>query len=294
MNMETIEETLRKAPPVRTPAGLLDELQADINLAQTVSAARNSKFEAQNKFRLVRWMPALGFALWFLGCVVVFGIQASRIAGLRAQQRAIESAQAAAAQQAANAEAARAAALRELEQLKRDLADVQRLRAELEQLRAQAAELATVRAQNQQLRNELKTQTAPPPKPEEDFFAMAQERADKIRCVNSLKQLGLAARMWANESKSNSLPDATTLKMAALNALDERRRFDKKIFVCPADETTAYEILGPGAPESQPEIIYSRCPIHNAFGLSDGSVQLVNPNTVHAVKKGEWWFLEKR
>src|ERR1043166_6159788 len=121
MNMETIEETLRKAPPVRTPAGLLDELQADINLAQTVSAARNSKFEAQNKICLVRWIPALCFALWFLGCVVVFGIQASRIAGLRAQQRAIESAQAAAAQQAANAEAARAAALRGRGQFKRKL-----------------------------------------------------------------------------------------------------------------------------------------------------------------------------
>jgi hypothetical protein len=246
---------------------------------------------------LRRWLPALGFAVWFLGCVVVFGIQASRLAELREQHRVLESARAAAAQQALAAETSRATVDAELERLKKDLVDVQRLRTELQQLRAEEQQAADLRAQNQQLRDELKSQTAPPPKPEEDFFAMATLRAERTRCVNSLKRLGMAARIWANDSKTDVMPDRATLK-AALPTIemngDETTHFQEEVLFCPSDGVTSYEFLSPGATESRPEIIFSRCPIHNIYGLCDGSVQQINPAKVQMVKKDGWWILQQR
>jgi hypothetical protein len=152
-------------------------------------------------------------------------------------------------------------------------------------------ELSALRAQNQQLREELKAQTAPAPKPEEDFFAVAQARTERNKCVQNLKQLGLSARIWANDSKSDRMPDLATLKAYLPNV----RGWDgDKVIVCPADGTTNYEIVSPGAPESLPEIIFSRCRIHNNYGLSDGSVQQIDPSLVHMVQKDGWWILKRR
>jgi hypothetical protein len=288
MDTDTMEKLLRKAPPVRTPPNLLQNLQSDVTLPRGESRTTNHEPRSSHGwFR--RWMPALGFALWFLGCVVAFGIQSGWIAELRERQRAWESAQTAAVQQSLAAEASRVAAAAELEQLKKDLADVQRLRAELQQLRTGSEELTALRTQIQQLRNELKAQTVAPAKAEEDFFAVALARASQIKCTGNLKLLGLSARMWANSSKSDVMPDRATIKASLPSP-----SFDEKILVCPSDGTTSYEILGPGAPESRPEIIFSRCPIHNSFGLSDGSVQQVGTNQIRAVQKDGWWILEQR
>jgi hypothetical protein len=288
MDTDTMEKLLRKAPPVRTPANLLENLQSDITLPPSDSRTTHHAPRRSNGwFR--RWMPALGFALWFLGCIAAFGIQSGWIAQLRERQRAWETAQTGAAQQALAAEASRVAAATELEQLKKDLADVRRLRVELQQLRTDTEELTALRTQNQQLRNELKAQTVAPAKAEEDFFAVALDRASQIKCTTHLKQLGLAARMWANSSKSDAMPEGATLKAALPNL-----RFDEKILVCPSDGTTSYQILGPGAPERRPEIVFSHCPIHNSFGLSDGSVQHVGTNQIQAVQKDGWWILERR
>ncbi|HTD68341.1 MAG TPA: hypothetical protein VK846_17585, partial [Candidatus Limnocylindria bacterium] len=166
--------------------------------------------------------------------------------------------------------------------------DVQRLRAEISQLRADAQELAVLRGQNQQLREDLKTQTAVPPKPEEDFFAVVQGRKMKIRCVNHLKQLGLAARIWAKDTKSDVLPDLTILKAYLPNT-----QFGEKALTCPEDETMVYEILSPGVSEGLPDTVYSRCPIHNTCGLTDGSVQMVDPKSVQVVKRDGWWVLRR-
>jgi hypothetical protein len=294
MNDNTLEKLLRKAPPVRPPAGLLEQLQRDIELPGPTAQTSHPASRTTHAIGFRRWIPALGFALWFLGCIVVLGIQASQMAELREQHRAWEAAHAAAAQRALVAEAARAKAAAELSQLKKDLADVQRLRAELQELRAESAELVETRAQNEQLRAELKAQTALPPKPEEDFFAVVQERAARTRCVNSLKRLGLAALIWASKSISDVMPDQATLK-AGLPAIgDDKHRFDDKIFVCPGDRATNYEILGHGAPIRLPELIYARCPVHNIFGLCDGSVQQINSSRTHMVKKDDWWILKER
>src|SRR5688572_25305531 len=98
MDTDTVEKLLQKAPPLRTPRGLLQALQADIALSRGESRITNRESRSSSGwFR--RWIPAHGFGLWFLGCVVAFGIQSGWIAELRERQRTWESAQAAAVQQ---------------------------------------------------------------------------------------------------------------------------------------------------------------------------------------------------
>lgn len=265
MNEQSIEKLLQKAPRVKMPAGLLKELQSNIELPR--AAATN-----HGPFR--RWLPALGFGLWFIGCIVVFGIQTNRIAELKHANESLRLS--AIAEQSTAADKTRAQALSaELDQLRKDAADVQRLRAEVEQLRAQSGELAALREQNQQLRVSLKSQVAPPPKLEEDFF----NRASRVKCVNHLKQVGLAARLWANDH-GDVLPADFNAMKAELNT--------EKITFCPGDESTRYEILSPGASEKHPEVVYSRCSIHNIVGLCDGSVQQLSPSQTVIQKDGRW------
>lgn len=283
MNTDLVEKLLRKAPPLRTPPELLRHLQSDIPLPGGES--RPLKFKPLNLgARVRRWLPALGFTLWFLGCLVVFGIQASRITALKERDRERQQANAVASEQAEKAAARSAANVAELEQLKRDLSNVQRLRAEVEQLRGEAAELAALRAQNSQLRDELKRKGPPLPKPEEEFFTEAASRPARLKCVNNLKQVGLAARLWANANKTDAFPSDTTQLAEFLG--DETKA--KATLACPADGTTAYEILSPGASENEPAVVYVRCRIHNNVGLVDGSVQQLGNNRTLLQKDGKW------
>jgi hypothetical protein len=278
MNDNTIEQLLRKAPGLKPPAGLREDLERQIELPNppprmTTDVSR----PAAGWIR--RWLPALSFAVWFLVCAVVFALQAARITELREQNMARAAAIDTATKEARAADSARAAAAAELEQLRRDMADVQRLRAETEQLRSEAAELATLRAQNQQLRDELKAQGKLPPRPEEDFFVVVSERATRTRCVNNLKQVCLAARMWANDHGDHLPSDYETMSQE-LNG--------DRITFCPKDGVTRYQILSPGVDEARPEIVYVRCPLHHIVGLVDGSVQqLADPRQL-VQRDGKW------
>ncbi len=278
MNEFNIEQVLRKAPRVHTPAGLLNDLQRDIELPRAQSRITNHEsLSAAGWFR--RWLPTLGFAMWFLVCAVVFGIQAFRISELREQNRALELAGAARAEYNPTDQAPIALAAAELEQLKKDLADVERLRAEIEQLRVETQELAALRAQNQQLREELKTQGKLPPKPEEDFFATAAERASRIKCINNIKQVGLAARIWANDHGDRLPVDYDTMKAELVT---------DKVTFCPKDGITRYEILSPGISEMQPQIVYVRCSLHNNVGMVDGSAQMLSDSRQLVQRDGKW------
>jgi hypothetical protein len=111
-------------------------------------------------------------------------------------------------------------------------------------------------------------------------LAKGKSRAQTVNCVNNLKQVCLAARIWANDHGDVFPPDIVTMS----NEL-----YSPKILVCPGDPSkipatdwnnfspaanVTYEFLMPGAKESavmsQPVF---RCPIHGNIGLGDGSVQ---------------------
>ena len=99
-------------------------------------------------------------------------------------------------------------------------------------------------------------------------------------CVNNLKQIGLAARIWSNDHNDTFPTDFLTMSNELIAP---------KILVCPDDQKhtvapdwpqfdpkqhATYEFLLPGAKEadamSKPAF---RCPIHGHVGLGDGSVQ---------------------
>lgn len=109
-------------------------------------------------------------------------------------------------------------------------------------------------------------------------LARAKQRAQTISCVNNLKQVALAARIYAKDHNETLPTDFASMK----NELGSPR-----ILICPGDngktppkgwdgfkfEDASYVILEPGAKTSDGQKAYARCPIHGNVALVDGSVQ---------------------
>jgi type II secretory pathway pseudopilin PulG len=115
----------------------------------------------------------------------------------------------------------------------------------------------------------------------------AKGKAQTIMCVNNMKQIGLALRIYSGDN-NDKLP-ADLLVMT--NELGS-----PMILFCPADpihtrpmssswwglttNNISYEYLTPGAYESNVvNSIVLRCPIHGNVCLGDGSVQQRNART---------------
>jgi type II secretory pathway pseudopilin PulG len=105
----------------------------------------------------------------------------------------------------------------------------------------------------------------------------AKSKAQSIQCLNNLKQLGLAARLYSVDHDGRY--PSTWLQMT--NEIGSPR-----ILACPADtahpRATAWAGLGPsnfsyvlegkGVTESQTNRLISQCPIHGHLLLADGRV----------------------
>src|SRR5579859_3246100 len=204
MTETQIEQLLRQAPEPRAPIGLLQTIQREIILPRAGSG-RINHFESRPWLR--RWLPALSFAAFFVACVVAIAVQTNMLAELKRENATLR----AAAQnldqlRADNAEYQRLLAQsQELEKLRQDNADLQRLRRETEQLRAQLPELEKLRAENQKL--QAVSANSPGTSPDSDFFAEAKAKAERIQCINNLKQIGLAGRVWSLDNGEVYPPD---------------------------------------------------------------------------------------
>lgn len=93
----------------------------------------------------------------------------------------------------------------------------------------------------------------------------AQKKGQSVVCVNNLKHLGLAARIWAREHV-NTLP-ANFLELKPAPGGGNLQ------FKCPSGENLDYQILSPSASTAEPSRVYARCKFHNLVVLADGSVQ---------------------
>jgi hypothetical protein len=172
-----------------------------------------------------------------------------------------------------------------LERLRRDSADAQRLRDEVAKLGGQAAEIATLRQQNQQLAAQITAAgVAGKTAGEGDFFAEAKGRADRIKCANNLKQVGLAARIWANDNHDVYPVDFISMTNELSTPL---------ILQCPGDKSRnvtnwtqvaagniSYQMLAPGDKMTDPRVVFAFCPLHHNYCLVDGSVQQLSPEGV--------------
>jgi hypothetical protein len=154
--------------------------------------------------------------------------------------------------------------------------EIARLRATVQQLTQEIAELERLRQANDQLRQQLAAETTLT----NEFKALAQARdeAKSTMCVNNLKQLGLAARIWA-ASNGDLLPPTW---LAMTNELST-----PKILVCPADTgrqaapnwasftaaNVSYEFLTPSGSAKEYERVMFRCRVHGHVAHCDTSVQ---------------------
>ena len=294
---EKIENVLRKAPRATPPDGLLAQLQADISLPkQTLRSA----VQPDPAPWLRRLLPALGFAGCFLACAVVFAVQTSSLSQLRKENETLRAATQNLEQlRRENTDYQRLLAEnQELERLRKDALELQQLRSEVAQLRGQVEQIAKLRAENQQL--VAGTQPVARTETDQEFFARVGdpgEKAKSIACINNLKQIGLAARIFATDNNDVLPPNW----LAITNELST-----PKILVCPADSgrqvapnwtsfsaaNVSYEFLNPNGSETEPEVVLSRCPIHNHVGLSDGSVQQLGKNRTITMKEGKYYLTD--
>jgi hypothetical protein len=280
MNEEKLEEILRKAPEVTVPPEVLEHLQSQIRLPNA-ALRRADPFDSRPWLR--RWLPALSFAAFLVTCLMAIGIQIGILSELKRKNEALRaSTQDLDPLRTANGEYKRLQAQgQELERLRKDYLDLKRLRAEVGQLRGQLPEVEKLRADNQRLTAEISARSGKPDRgenPANDFFAEAQAKAERDQCVNHLKQIGLAGRIWAGDHNDRFPLDFISMT----NELNT-----PVILKCPADKArsvttwaevaagnVSYQMDAPGISAAEdPNTVFVECPIHHAVALIDGSVQ---------------------
>jgi hypothetical protein len=139
-------------------------------------------------------------------------------------------------------------------------------------------------------------------------LAKAKARAQSISCVNNMKQLGLAFRIWASDNNDLFPFNVSNTKGGTLELCERGgdgydrsayRHFQvmsnelntPKILICPADSSkqpapnfaelqswnVSYQLrTGPKVSDVNPEEILTYCPTHHHVGRADGSVQMGN------------------
>lgn len=295
MNDITIEKLLFQAPKPVVPADLLQQIQAEIALPSTKSASKAREW--QNPLR--RWFPMLAFGVLMLSCAIMIAVQASWGTNLKVQNDVLRAATAdlpklreqhtALEQSQANQD--------ELVQLRKDNDELHSLQKEVAQLRNLSAQIQQLQSENKRLA------AAPAPNSNASssasFFDQAQAQAERIQCVNNLKQVGLAMRIWAGDN-NDKYPTSLVVMSNELST--------PKILICPSDTArqpygslgfgqfqdnmTSYTFTVQPDDETHPDCITARCPIHHNYLLADGSVQQVNPEKITEVKKDGRWYLE--
>ncbi len=279
MNLSDIENILHAAPRPTPPAGLKERLIAQVRLATVRPASPTSEEVLAPASWLRRWWPVLAPATVSLACAVGLTMQQMEIRHLKQTIQGLsrEAAPKAGALSMPTVQTNDAAP--PADAAARTQQEVARLKELASQLAAEVKQLEQMRAENTKLRTQLAAPPAGFLTPDEtEALAKARERAESIACVNNLKQVGLAARMWAVDHQYVLPPDIVSMA----NELDT-----PKILVCPSDRAReaakdwasytaancSYEYLASSAPDTEPERVALRCPIHGHVGLVDGSVQ---------------------
>lgn len=276
---QQIESLLRLAPQPRAAEGLKEKLLAAARASRPApSPASSLRFGFADGW-LRRWWPALVPAGFCLMCVAVLAVQRMEIRNL---QQSVQSLAASVPTAPTINPQVRAVQTADASD---DAATIARLKQEVAKLTAELAQLEQLRAENQNLRTQLAAPTGGFTPEEMDAMQKAGDRAERIACVNNLKQIGLALRLWAGDNMDVAPPDFLSMS----NELNT-----PKILVCPTDHgrqvassfsvftaaNCSYDYLIANSTNwvTDPERVATRCPIHGTVGLCDGSVQQLNTN----------------
>jgi len=298
MNDTTIENILFHAPRPVAPPDLLRRLQAEITLRRTEPAPQKAR-DLRSPFR--RWFPALAFCVLLVSCAIMIAVQGNWTTNLKRQNETLRATTANLPQlrEQHTAWEQDRAQQDELDQLRKDNQELQQLKAEAARLQKMAADTHRLQNENQQLTAKLNAPT-PTTAPGQNFFDEAQQQAERIQCVNNLKQIGLAMRIWAGDN-NGKYPTSLVVMSNELSTV--------KILICPSDKgradyksltfgefqdnMTSYQYLAQPDDETHPDCITAICPIHHNYLLADGSVQQINPEKIREVKKDGRLYLER-
>jgi len=276
------------------PPGLKQQLSDRVELSAVRSASQPSVTSPLPGGWWRRWWPALAPATVSLAGAVVLAFQQMEIRDLQESIHTLSKnlpATEATAVVTPNANEVGTSAPGDYAEKERE--EIERLKQLVTRLATEVLALEQVQKGNEELRVKL---NAPPTLSQEELDAVtkAKEEAMSIRCINTLKQFGLAVRIWAIDNNNVSPPDSLSMS----NELGT-----SKILVCPADTNRvvakswetfspancSYEYLTPSATNAdhEPMRVLSRCPIHGHVGLCDGSVHR------EVAKKHPDWFQER-
>lgn len=278
-----IEELLRHAPRPAAPAGLKDTLTGQIKLPPTATASSNDVSSLRPMSWWERWWPALAPATASLAFAAVIVVQQNEITTLKATVRDLNATLSTATNSApvkiqlTSAEIAIPPANAEAD-------EITRLKQRVATLTREIAQLESVQRANEGLRTQLATPTGLS-QPELDALAEAKAKAQSIACVNNLKQIGLAVRLWEMDNNNINPPDFLSMSTELstpkiLFCPGETNRPPVKTWGEFAATASTYEYLVAGVTNAavEPQRISVRCPIHNNIGLCDGSVQKAGKN----------------
>lgn len=269
---QQIENLLRQPPCPRAPRDLKERLI--MQMQSVPGESRQIVITQPPGSWLRRWWPALVPAGFSLLCAAVLAVQQKEIRELK---QAIQ-AQSINAPAKVSASKPEAGADNSSESSTKQQDEITQLKETIAKLTAEISQLVRMRSENQNLRAQLAVRPSSGLAPEElADLEKARERAMKIQCVNNMKQMGLAVRIWAGDNNDAFPPDIVCMS----NELNT-----PKILVCPADTgrqvatgfaaytdaNCSYEYFV-GGTATDPERVLFRCPIHGNIGLCDGSVQ---------------------
>jgi hypothetical protein len=284
-----IESLLRNAPSPTPPADLVASIQKDVRAAMNSGGVNGQAVprpvldRSANGRGLRRWWPIVLPSLATVAFATAMVVQQSEIQELRTELATLltEANGSAVASEVGAGLAANASATDSTGRLGlSDRQDLERLRALVDSLAREVGDLEGLQSETRKFQAALKELQSKLPQDLQKASELS-DRAQAIHCVNNMKQLGLAVRVWAVDHGDAFPPDIPSMS---------RELVSTKMLVCPADDVRSpaadwasytaancsYEYLAASAKDgdTEPMRVMFSCPFHGNVTLCDGSVQM--------------------